>query len=214
MALETSTTLPSKGEQTRQSILDAAVLRFAQDGYRATSVADIARDAGVGGTVAYTYFVNKEALFFAAVDQDAAAVILEGVSSVIIDREAGLVNGQPFDANWRQGLFGTLLGAVNRHPLARRLLAGLEPEVTARVYDTPALVELRHVVVERMRLDQQLGLVRPDIDAELIANGAVTIMISLLITAVQLGPVGLSYDGADIAAFFQAAIETPVAKRA
>ena len=66
-------TAPTKGEQTRQAILDAAIARFGRDGYRATSVADIARDAGVGGTVAYAYFPNKEALFLAAIDEDAAA---------------------------------------------------------------------------------------------------------------------------------------------
>ena len=52
----------------RQSNADlaAAIERFGRDGFRATSVADIARDAGVGGTVAYSYFPNKEALFLAA----------------------------------------------------------------------------------------------------------------------------------------------------
>ena len=68
-----------KGEQTRRAILDAAIARFGREGYRATSVADIARDAGVGGTVAYAYFPNKEALFLAAIDEDAAAVISEGL---------------------------------------------------------------------------------------------------------------------------------------
>ena len=62
----------SKGELTRRAILDTAIERFGQDGYRATSVADIAHDAGVGGTVAYAYFANKEALFLAALDEDAA----------------------------------------------------------------------------------------------------------------------------------------------
>jgi len=71
----------SKGAQTRQAILDAAIVRFGREGYRATSVADIARDAGVGGTVAYAYFDDKEALFLAAIDEDAAAVIHEGLST-------------------------------------------------------------------------------------------------------------------------------------
>jgi AcrR family transcriptional regulator len=34
----------------------------------ATSVANIARDADVGGTVSYAYFPGKEVLFFAALD--------------------------------------------------------------------------------------------------------------------------------------------------
>ena len=108
------------GEQTRAAILRAAIARFGRDGYRSTSVADIARDASVSGTLAYAYFPNKEALFLAAVDEDAAAVVHEGLSRVLHDPDAG-----PED--WRETLIVTLAGAVERHPLARRLLGGLEP---------------------------------------------------------------------------------------
>src|SRR5688572_30574030 len=113
----------SKGAMTRQAILDAAIARFGRDGYRGTSVADIARDAGVGGTVAYAYFPSKEALFLAALDEDAAAVIEEGLTTVV-----GIGDVQ----DWRQRLIFSLVAAVEHHPLARRLLAGLEPEVTER----------------------------------------------------------------------------------
>jgi AcrR family transcriptional regulator len=34
----------TKGERTRQRLLEAAIQRFAADGYRRTSVSDIARD--------------------------------------------------------------------------------------------------------------------------------------------------------------------------
>src|SRR5688500_666405 len=141
--------MATKGEQTRDAVLRAAVERFGREGYRATSVADIARDAGIGGTVAYAYFPGKEALFFAAVDEDAAGVIGEGLASI----ETTLVG-------WHQVLMTTLVGAVERHPLARRLLAGLEPDVTERVLEIPALAELRRAVAERLRTEQAAGTVR------------------------------------------------------
>ena len=189
---------PSKGEQTRRAILDAAIARFGRDGYRATSVADIARDAGVGGTVAYAYFPNKEALFLAAVDEDAAAVIDEGVSHILEDLE---------NDDWRRTLIFTLVDAVDRHPLARRLLAGLEPEVTDRVLDIPALDELRKACAERLRTEQATGRVRPDIDAVAVANGIVTICLSLLMSVVQIGSdVTVTY-AADVAAVFAAALD-------
>src|ERR1700730_6416138 len=78
----------TKGAQTRQAILEAAIARFGREGYRSTSVADIARDASVGGTVAYAYFPNKEALFLAAVDDDAAGVIEHGLSSLLVESRA------------------------------------------------------------------------------------------------------------------------------
>src|SRR5690349_13505057 len=102
----------TKGEQTREAILHAAIARFGRDGYRATSVADVARDAGVGGTVTYAYFPNKEALFLAAIDEDAAAVISEGLTSVM---------GHPGLPDWRQMLIFTLIDAVNAHPLTKRV---------------------------------------------------------------------------------------------
>src|SRR5438552_10833943 len=96
----------SKGEKTRQAIVQAAISRFGREGYRATSVADIARDASVGGTVAYAYFPSKEALFLAAVDEDAAAVIHEGLSMMM--DEASITD-------WQETLFFTLVAAVERH---------------------------------------------------------------------------------------------------
>jgi AcrR family transcriptional regulator len=185
-----------KGAQTRAAILTAAIDRFGRDGYRATSVADIARDAGVGGTVAYAYFPNKEALFLAAVDEDAAGVINEGLSTVL-EGPAGL---------WRDTLVFTLVGSVERHPLARRLLAGLEPEVTARVLEIPALNELRKVCAERLRSEQAAGTVRPDIDAAAVGNGIVALVLSMLMSVVQLGPMATIGYSSDVSSVFEAAL--------
>jgi AcrR family transcriptional regulator len=186
----------SKGERTRQAILEAAIERFGRDGFRGTSVADIARDAGVGGTVAYAYFPNKEALFLAAADEDAAAVIEEGQVTVSLDR-----------ANWRASLMTTLVAAVEQHPLARRLLGGLEPGLTGRVIEAPALAELRKTIAARLADEQLAGTVRTDIDPSVIANGTVAIVLSLLMSVVQVGAdvVGLYAD--DITAVIDAALD-------
>lgn len=198
---ESSETL-GKGAQTRRAILEAAIARFGREGFRATSVADIARDAGVGATAAYAYFPNKEALFLAAMDEDAAAVIEEGLSTVWGDTAL---------PDWRQILLVTLIEAVDRHPLARRLLAGLEPEVTDRVLEIPALAELRKACVERLRGEQIVGKVRADVDAEAIGNGLVAITLSLLMSIVQIGTRTAAPYGNDVLAVFAAALEPPTA---
>ena len=199
-AVSESRPLP-KGEQTRTAILEAAISRFGRDGYRATSVADIARDAGVGGTVAYAYFPNKEALFLAAVDEDAAAVIGEGSST--------LSGGNTME-DWRQGLLFSLVVALDHHPLARRLLAGLEPEVTGRVLDIPALAEMRKAVAERLRLEQLEGKVRTDIDPTDMANGIVSIVLSLLMSVVQIGAEASLPYAMSVTAVFEAALAGPL----
>lgn len=191
----------SKGAQTRRTILDAAISRFGRDGYRATSVADIAREADVGGTVAYSYFPNKEALFLAAVDEDAAGVISEGFLPVLDDDRI---------EDWQSRLIFNLLDAVDRHPLARRLLAGLEPEVTVRVLGIPALAEVRKVCAERLRSDQMSGIVRADIDADSIANGLVGIVLSILMAVVQVGGDIAGDYAPDVVAVISSAID-PIA---
>ena len=188
----------SKGEHTRRAILEAAIVRFGREGYRATSVADIARDAGVGGTVPYSYFADKEALFLAAIDEDAAALINEGLAGTF---EAASLT------DWRQTLLVTMVGAMPGHPLAERLLAGLEPDVTGRVLEIPALAELRKACTERLRDEQLTGRVRPDIDPPTIANGVVAIVLSLLMSVVQLGPEAVGPYGDDVVAVFEAALD-------
>ena len=189
----------TKGEQTRRAILDAAIVRFGREGYRATSVADIARDASVSGTAAYAYFESKEHLFLAAVDEDAAAAISEGM--------AGILDHKGDRHDWRETLMLTMLDAVERHPLARRLLAGHEPEVTERVLETPALNDLRRGVAQRLRAEQADGTVRPDIDPVRVANGVVIILLALLRSVIQIGAPVVDTYGADVAAVFAAALD-------
>jgi len=188
----------TKGAQTRRAVLDAAISRFGRQGFRATSVAEIARDAGVGGTVAYAYFPNKQALFLAAIDEDAAAVITEGLWQVTGD------TGLP---GWRQVLLTSLVQAVERHPLARRVLAGMEPGLTERVLEIPALAELRKACAERLRLEQMAGTIRHDLDAAVIGNGLVTLTLSLLMSVVQLGPGVAAAYADDVIAVLEAALD-------
>ena len=189
---------PTKGEQTRRAVLAAAIDRFGRDGYRSTSVADIARDAGVGGTVAYAYFSSKEALFLEAIDEDAAGAIREGLINVV---------GSRSHEDWQQAILVHMIGALDHHPLARRLLAGLEPEVTDRVLEMPALAELRKVMAARLAEDQLSGLVRTDIDPHVMANGVVAIVLSLLMSVVQLGTSTASPYAGDVSAVFGAALD-------
>lgn len=192
----------TKGAQTRRAILEAAIARFGRDGFRATAVADIARDANVGGTVAYAYFPNKEALFLAAIDEDAAAVIDEGVASTLGPAGTDI-------RRWHDVMIFTLVAAVERHPLARRLLAGLEPEVTPRVLETPALNELRKAATELLRTGQAAGTVRSDIDPAVVANGIIALMLSVLMSIIQLGPQTAIAYSHDVTAVFEAALVAP-----
>jgi AcrR family transcriptional regulator len=179
-------TAASKGDRTRQSLLAAAIVRFAREGYRGSSVADICRDAGLSTTASYPYFPNKEALFVAAVDEDVAGLITEGVSLVVVDTSP---------EHWGRVILGALAARMEAHPLARRIVSGLEPEFTMRLLGIPALVQLRKDVAALMATQQ--------------LDGTVVIVISLLMATMQMSGAGFELVADDVEAVLNAATRPP-----
>ncbi|MHB8463667.1 MAG: TetR/AcrR family transcriptional regulator [Acidimicrobiales bacterium] len=55
--------LTARGRERRRQLMDYAALRFADNGYHPTSVAEIVTGLGVGKGVFYWYFSSKEELF-------------------------------------------------------------------------------------------------------------------------------------------------------
>ncbi|MFN8040690.1 MAG: TetR/AcrR family transcriptional regulator [Acidimicrobiales bacterium] len=166
----------TKGERTRRRLLEIAIDKFGERGYRATSVSEIAREAGLTQAAAYAYFSSKENLFDAAVDADAAATI---------DRVRAMVAEVPA-TQLVPMLLVFLLGGVDDHALLKRVLQGLEPEALHRLVNLPALTDLAHLIEHKVRDAQARGEVRDDLDAEQFANGAEAIIVSLLLSVTQV----------------------------
>jgi AcrR family transcriptional regulator len=169
---------PGKGERTRQRLLEIAVRRFAEDGFRRTSVSDIARAAGLTPAATYAYFAGKEGLFQAAVDTDAGALIESARSAALGATSA------------RERLFlfvSALRERVDHYPLARRVLSGLEPEVAARLVTIPSLVALTAELAEELSEAQAAGDIRRDADPAELAVGLETIVLALLMAELQTG---------------------------
>ena len=73
----------SKGEETRQRILDSAVICFSESGYDKTGVAKICRTAGVSKGAFYHHFQTKQALFLELLNH-----WLEGLDAEILSIRA------------------------------------------------------------------------------------------------------------------------------
>ena len=189
----------TKGERTRRRLLELAVRRFADDGYRATSVSAIAREAGLTQAAVYAYFANKEALFEAAVDLDAAELIAGARAE--LDESLPLVELIP-------GLLLHLRLGVEHHRLARRVLAGQEPEVIHRLADLPALQDITAELAELLHEAQTRAEVPPDLDADVLALGVETVVLSLLMSSVQV-PAEADARVAGIVSVFQALFRSP-----
>lgn len=74
----------AKSERTRQRILDAALTLFAEKGFAATTMRDIAAAADVSLGLTYRYFARKE---------DLAVALYEGMSTRLQATAAGLYGG-------------------------------------------------------------------------------------------------------------------------
>jgi hypothetical protein len=61
----------------------------------------------------------------------------------------------------------------------------------------------------RLAEDQLAGLVRTDIDPHVMANGVVAIVLSLLMSVVQLGETTAGTYAPDVVAVFEAALTAP-----
>jgi AcrR family transcriptional regulator len=87
---------------TRALLLAAARRRFAWDGYSATTVRDIATDAGVNVALINRYFTSKEGLFEACLqrvveDLDHATpadITVDSIVEAILTQVAGLPTGE------------------------------------------------------------------------------------------------------------------------
>lgn len=80
-----------------------------------------------------------------------------------------------------------MVGALDRHPLLQRVVSGKEPEALRRLIDLPALTLLTGAIADAVRRDQATGEVRTDIDAQAFADGAESILLSLVMSVAQVG---------------------------
>lgn len=77
--------------RTRRLLLDAARNRFASDGYAATTVRDIADDAGVNVALISRYFTSKEGLFEACLTSAVQDVNRAAGSATSLDEIPGRI---------------------------------------------------------------------------------------------------------------------------
>jgi AcrR family transcriptional regulator len=102
------------GEERRAAILDSALAVFAQRGYHASSIDDIARDNGVSKALIYEHFTSKAELYAELLEQYAEVLfsaLAEAVSDAGTSAAARLATG--LDAFY---------GFVEDHRVAWRML--------------------------------------------------------------------------------------------
>ncbi|MBL1076735.1 TetR/AcrR family transcriptional regulator [Nocardia sp. 2] len=70
-----SSRIERRKAELRQEIIDTAFVCFAEKGYHATGIADIAAELGIGHGTFYRYFANKREIIDHVIDDVAARII-------------------------------------------------------------------------------------------------------------------------------------------
>ena len=157
-----------KKQRTREQIIEAAMGLFAERGYQATTIADIATAADVAPRTFFSYFPSKEAVVFHNVDRE-----LDGLASALRDRLPGET---AFDAlrRWIDAMFDGWMAEEDQALLRKRLcredegLANFEGGVMARMHEL-----LLEAIADD--LDEPQDALRP----RLVAAAAVAALNSL-----------------------------------
>lgn len=108
-------------QQRRAQLLRAAAMAFAEGGYSATSMDEVARSAGITKLIVYRHFESKAELYRAILDQVASRLAEEWQALTTVQHMSG-------------GATRVLLTVAREHPDGFRLLfvhASREPEFAA-----------------------------------------------------------------------------------
>ena len=151
----------------RQEILEAAIAVFAEKGYHAAKMADIAVEAGMGKGTLYEYFSTKEALpkeifnlFFSGLDTQLAQLQQSELDSIDILMAAIQLSFADMDE----------FAAVT--PLCFELLGSkaLNESLGLSEYFENWLKQLSQFFADTLVAGQKKGQINPDINAEAFAR--------------------------------------------
>jgi TetR/AcrR family transcriptional regulator len=183
----------------RQQIMESAVDLFANQGYAATSVREIADRVGVNPAMIHYYFGSKEALLHTALEQ-----LLEPLAEVV----AAMQEKQEAPL---QDIVSLILGAFARKPnlpvlMAREvLLPGGAVQEHFKEHFAP---RLGGALPQLLKAEQRKGRLRGDLDPGLAAQTLFGLCVFPFISRGLAGPVlGISYDEKGIQKIEQNIIE-------
>jgi len=165
----------TKGQRTRERLLRAAIDRFGADGFRATAVSQLSRDAGLTPAASYAYFADKDAFWEAAISAD-----LDSLDQEI--RVAALTSERPL-----YDLMSMFIAGLERHPLIRRVLKEGTPADLMLVLDHPFFAETTAVIGDRLQRRVESGVLAAGTDVGVLARGIETVLFSMVLSIVRAG---------------------------
>ncbi len=140
-------------DERRAQIQGAAAAAFVRAGFAATSIEDVAAEAGITKVIVYRHYAGKEDLYRSILD--------EVVGELAAAREAATASARPDDPSAPAPALVTLLAGARAHPDAFRLLtvhAAREAEFREYAELTRrAMEDATRTMVDPLGLDAELG---------------------------------------------------------
>ncbi|OBJ69444.1 TetR/AcrR family transcriptional regulator [Mycobacterium sp. 1274756.6] len=177
-------------EQRREQIIAAAVSVFADNGYEATTMSDIARHAGIGQGTLYRYVASKRELLDLVFDYSVEEILGEVRPALLAEQPVTDVADAlaRFDAAW-----AAVLTTIDQRPALASLVL-----VEASAMDEE--LKLRALGLEAGVARMAAGVFEEARDAGFLRSGADPQVLGLLVTKLVI-PAGLRevMGGADAA---------------
>ncbi|MFF0488106.1 TetR/AcrR family transcriptional regulator [Nocardia sp. NPDC003482] len=174
-----STHLERRKAELRREIIDTAFACFAEKGYHATGIADIAGRLGIGHGTFYRYFTNKRDIIDHVIDDLAARIIDSLGTDNAPDAATSLAEYRGQVERIGEALHAIFLEDRRIAQLLLFQATGIDAELTERLYglldtaDALTAGYLEHGVEQ--------GYLRPDLDTTNTAKAVTGMMIGALL---------------------------------
>ncbi|MFC6012486.1 TetR/AcrR family transcriptional regulator [Nocardia lasii] len=175
--------LHQRKELLRREIIDTAFDCFAEKGYHATGIADIATRLSIGHGTFYRYFANKRDIVDHVIDEVSARIFGALDRDLEPDSPATLAEYVAMVDRVADSLGRVLLA----DPRTARLLlfhaTGIDDELTERVY---GLLDATEILVRQyLEHGVRVGYLRADIDTAGTAKATLGMVVAGLISAIR-----------------------------
>ncbi len=164
---------------TKTQILDAALELISQDGLKATTTKAIAEKASVNEVTLFRHFESKEKLFLAVIDRE--AMVRFEIIQHEIEPSGDLVNELTMIGSFmsrgmlgKANFFKLMVMEVNRYP---------------EIFDHIGAVPMAAIDMLEKYFDKAktMGIVRNDVDSEIMAIAFFSYLFRILVTTAFLG---------------------------
>ncbi len=164
----------------RTQILEAAMTIFPQKGYEATTIQDIAQEAGIASSAIYQHFRNKEDLFLALTDNLSFIPILDRINaSLDEEKDVGYEDVRRSLIDVGEAFLST---HTSNAEIVRMFIAEARsfPEVGKR-YCTRLIAPVEKLLMRYLSAQMKRGVLRK-VDIELAVHAFYGIFLNFVVT--------------------------------